>query len=259
MSDSLPEIAQVVFNDLTYLVENLRMPAIEDILPADELADHFAGFFPNGLELGRIDGRTYGLAYVFSTPILFSNADLFRAAGLDPDAPPATWDEVRGAAVAIKTATGKRGFLMQPAVFPMQGVVFSNGGRIMADDRRALAPLHPRQSDGAAKTRSTREPHALGFVSWPELPADRDDADQCRGASHLWRGQSGNDPRRGAGARRCADAAVIVAGAAAATRRVVAAPRRRRLALAPWLSLAPAVLAFVVKIYAPLGHAFWLS
>ncbi|MFN6978548.1 MAG: sugar ABC transporter permease, partial [Gemmobacter sp.] len=50
-----------------------------------------------------------------------------------------------------------------------------------------------------------------------------------------------------------------MAGAAAVIRRTAAAAPRRRLALAPWAYLAPAVLAFVVWIYAPLGYAFWLS
>lgn len=39
-----------------------------------------------------------------SEPVLYYNANHFRRAGLDPDAPPATLDEVREAAVALKAA-----------------------------------------------------------------------------------------------------------------------------------------------------------
>jgi ABC-type glycerol-3-phosphate transport system substrate-binding protein len=41
---------------------------------------------------------------------LHYNRDLFAAAGLDPDSPPTTWDEVRADAKAISDATGKAGY-----------------------------------------------------------------------------------------------------------------------------------------------------
>jgi len=43
-------------------------------------------------------GRVYGLPWVQGSRVLFVNRDLFRRAGLDPDRPPQTWDELREAA-----------------------------------------------------------------------------------------------------------------------------------------------------------------
>ena len=40
------------------------------------------------------DGKLYGLPYMTDTRVLFYNKDHFRAAGLDPENPPKTWDEV---------------------------------------------------------------------------------------------------------------------------------------------------------------------
>jgi multiple sugar transport system substrate-binding protein len=51
----------------------------------------------------------YGVPYVFSTPTLFYNADLFRQAGLDPDKPPTTWAEVKQYGLQIKQRTAKLG------------------------------------------------------------------------------------------------------------------------------------------------------
>jgi multiple sugar transport system substrate-binding protein len=143
-----PDLAQIIFADFGYVAENFGVPALEDIVPADELDAHLAGLFPRGLELGRLDGKTYGLAYVFSTPVLFYNADLFRAAGLDPDAPPRTWDEVATAAIAIHTATGKAGLLtgiFGPSAYDwlFQGFIRSNGGDVMTADRTALTFAEP--------------------------------------------------------------------------------------------------------------------
>lgn len=40
------------------------------------------------------DGKTWCVQYVCSTGMLFYNKDMFAAAGLDPEQPPKTWDEV---------------------------------------------------------------------------------------------------------------------------------------------------------------------
>ncbi|MBI1953353.1 MAG: extracellular solute-binding protein [Candidatus Omnitrophica bacterium] len=45
--------------------------------------------------------RIYGLPWLAGTRILFYNRDLFGRAGLDPDRPPATWEELLQAASAV--------------------------------------------------------------------------------------------------------------------------------------------------------------
>lgn len=130
-----PDVAQLVFRDLIYIARDLGANALEDMVPAKERAELFDGMLPAGLQLGAVDGKTYGLAYTFSTPILFYNADLFRQAGLDPESPPKTWTDVRTAAEAIATKTGKHGFF--PAAygptdgtFVYQAILMSNGGKV---------------------------------------------------------------------------------------------------------------------------------
>jgi sn-glycerol 3-phosphate transport system substrate-binding protein len=44
------------------------------------------------------DGNMLSLPFNSSTPILYYNKDLFRAAGLDPEKPPRTWPDVEAAA-----------------------------------------------------------------------------------------------------------------------------------------------------------------
>ncbi|MGW1996978.1 ABC transporter substrate-binding protein [Embleya sp. NPDC001921] len=55
------------------------------------------------------DGKVYGLPVTEYALGLVYNRDLFTKAGLDPDKPPATWDEVRGAAKKISD-TGATGY-----------------------------------------------------------------------------------------------------------------------------------------------------
>lgn len=134
------DVAQLVFRDLIYAAEELGAQPLED-LAGQELTDHAAGFVPSGLALGAVNGKTYGLAYVFSTPVMFINRDLFRAAGLDPDQAPTTWAEVKTAGKTIAEKTGKHGFFAGaygPAdgTFVYQSIVMSNGGGKVRDGNR---------------------------------------------------------------------------------------------------------------------------
>ncbi|MBB3962947.1 ABC transporter substrate-binding protein [Rhizobium metallidurans] len=130
-----PDVAQLVFRDLIFIASDLGGNALEDMVPEAELKDQFSGMIPKGLELGKVDGKTYGLAYTFSTPIMFYNADLFKQAGLDPNAPPKTWADVAAAGKAIKERTGKNGFFPgaygpTDGTFVYQAIVMSNGGKV---------------------------------------------------------------------------------------------------------------------------------
>jgi len=145
-----PDIAQVVFQDLDFAAHNLGAHALDDIIPAAEIAAQTEGMSPNGLKLGVLDGKTYALAYTFSTPVLFYNADLFRAAGLDPEKPPHTWAEIESTALTIQEKTGAHGFdacIMGAnggaSDWLLQSVVLSNGGRTMSEDRKTLTFAEP--------------------------------------------------------------------------------------------------------------------
>ena len=51
-----------------------------------------------------VAGNMLSFPFNVSTPILYYNKDLFRAAGLDPEAPPKTWAEVGAAAKRLRAA-----------------------------------------------------------------------------------------------------------------------------------------------------------
>lgn len=145
-----PDVAQVVFDGLAFVKDSLGAKALEDLVPADELKADFDGMSANGLKLGVIDGKTYALPFTFSTPVLFYNADLFKAAGLDPDKPPRTWAEVEQDALTIQQKTKAHGFdagIVGAAAsgfdWLLQSVVLSNGGRTLSEDRKTLSFAEP--------------------------------------------------------------------------------------------------------------------
>lgn len=132
-----PDVVQMGYSYLNYAGENFKYANIPDIIskqsPEDKsyLQDNF---LPNVLALATTDdGKQIGLPYSVSVPVLYYNPDIFKQAGLDPNQPPHTWQEVTQAAKAIKDKTGTVGFFMQEFAdnWAQQALIESNGGQIL--------------------------------------------------------------------------------------------------------------------------------
>ncbi len=61
---------------------------------------------PNVLAYYTVNGQQYSMPFNTSTPILYYNKDAFKAAGLDPEKPPRTFDEFTEAARALTVKDG---------------------------------------------------------------------------------------------------------------------------------------------------------
>lgn len=144
---SPPDVAQLGFSDLDFTIHALGAKPLDDLVGKDAVQANFKGakypYAPTASTLGNWDGKTYGVPFVFSTPVLYYNATLFQQAGLDPAKPPKTWTEVREYAAAIKNTTGKDGVYLDCLTksskdWCFQGLVRSNGGRVVSEDRKSL-------------------------------------------------------------------------------------------------------------------------
>ncbi|MGI6147567.1 MAG: ABC transporter substrate-binding protein [Bacillota bacterium] len=91
MGGNPPDVFIVEISELPTL---LAMNACE---PLDRFAspEYLSKFFPAFLEnsYGQ-DGKLYNIPFQRSTPVFYWNKEHFREAGLDPDKPPTTWEEV---------------------------------------------------------------------------------------------------------------------------------------------------------------------
>ncbi|HWS51844.1 MAG TPA: ABC transporter substrate-binding protein [Microbacterium sp.] len=61
----------------------------------------------SAIEASMFDGANYGVPVNFTPMLMYYNKDLFQAAGLDPEAPPTTWDEL--AAMVPKLTVDENG------------------------------------------------------------------------------------------------------------------------------------------------------
>lgn len=136
-SGSSPSICMIGYNYLNYFANNFEYT---DISQLDTDGWLKSTFLPNILSLAQsADGKQLGVPMSISTPILYYNADLFQKAGVT--APPATWDEVKADAKAIKDVTGKYGFYMQEYAdnWAIQGLLESNGGKMITNGVASFA------------------------------------------------------------------------------------------------------------------------
>ncbi|OII39924.1 extracellular solute-binding protein [Plantibacter sp. MMLR14_011] len=129
---SLPDVLSVPLTEPQGLIKRGQAADLTDTLKSEGLLDSLN---PAILKLASdADGKAYGVptnAYSFG---LVYNRALFTAAGLDPDAPPTTWDEVRTAAQQITAKTGAAGFSVLTTAntggWQFTGMTYSFGGTI---------------------------------------------------------------------------------------------------------------------------------
>lgn len=67
-------------------------------------------FWPGAMKSVTWQGKTYGVPTNNETMALIWNAAIFAEAGLDPENPPATWDDLVTYSRVIKEKTGKNGY-----------------------------------------------------------------------------------------------------------------------------------------------------
>jgi sn-glycerol 3-phosphate transport system substrate-binding protein len=114
------------------------------IMPFDALGNgdrHWLDDFePAFMANSRAGGKTWGIPFQRSTILLYWNKHAFRAAaGLDPERPPQSWDEMRSMArqLTVRDASGRVtrwGVQIPSSGFPywlFQGWVTTNGGALM--------------------------------------------------------------------------------------------------------------------------------
>ena len=93
-SGNTPALALMFSIDLYSL---LSMDAIYDInsfATSAEDQEWLNGFYDGFMQNSRSGDLTYGIPWQRSTIILYYNKDAYKEVGLDPEAPPKTWDEL---------------------------------------------------------------------------------------------------------------------------------------------------------------------
>ncbi|MBB4689427.1 ABC transporter substrate-binding protein [Amycolatopsis jiangsuensis] len=159
----LEDVYYVYFTDPAQIIARHQAA---DITEAVKAVPQLADLQPRLLDTFRGEnGKLYGLPTANYTMGLVYNRELFRRAGLDPDRPPATWDEVRADAKKIAAlGNGVVGYAdyskNNQGGWHLAGWVYSMGGEVARKDgdkwvaafdddkgRAALRQLHAMRFD----------------------------------------------------------------------------------------------------------------
>jgi ABC-type glycerol-3-phosphate transport system substrate-binding protein len=106
---TLPNVFEIPLTDGKTLIENGQLADIDSYIKELAYGDQFnTDLMANGT---GADGKIYAVpAKSIYAVALHYNRNLFEQAGLDPNKPPTTWDEVRQYAKQIHDATGVAGY-----------------------------------------------------------------------------------------------------------------------------------------------------
>ena len=130
-----PAQLSVMFSiDIYELIEQDAIVAFDDVVETAEEKAWLDSFYPTLMENGRTAGKTWGIPFQRSTIVMYYNKDAFRAAGLDPEKPPATWEELVAAGKQLTKPDGSQWGVMIPSTgYPywMFGALTMQNGQVL--------------------------------------------------------------------------------------------------------------------------------
>ena len=132
-----PAQLAVMFSIDAYdLIEQDLILPFDDLVSGEAGANWLTSFYPALMANGNIEGKTWGIPFQRSTIVGYYNKDMFRAAGLDPEAPPTTWDELISVGKTL-TKDGTYGIMIPSTGYPywmFQALAIQNGKEVMSND-----------------------------------------------------------------------------------------------------------------------------
>jgi len=89
-----PDIAVLLSTDMFTLIDEDAIAPFDGLIKSDDDKAWLKSFYPAFMANSQTGGKTWGIPFQRSTVVMFWNKDAFKAAGLDPDKAPDTWDEL---------------------------------------------------------------------------------------------------------------------------------------------------------------------
>jgi sn-glycerol 3-phosphate transport system substrate-binding protein len=89
-----PNIAVLLSTDMFTLIDEDAIAPFDDLLKDAPDKLWAQSFYPAFMENSQTGGKTWGIPFQRSTIVMYWNKDAFKAAGLDPEKAPDTWDEL---------------------------------------------------------------------------------------------------------------------------------------------------------------------
>ena len=128
----------VALTDIPQPLPLREIDAIVDLSPylAAEPDSYYEDFVDGFKRNFEIDGEILGLPFQHSVPLMYYNKEMFAEAGLDPENPPTTWEEIIEVGETFQSEMPDVIPIATPGgVWILQGFVEGNGGQYSTDFR----------------------------------------------------------------------------------------------------------------------------
>jgi len=179
-----PPVTSILLStDMFTLIDEDAIVPFDELIKTDEDRAWLKSFYPGFMENSQTPGKTWGIPFQRSTIVLYYNKDAFKEAGLDPNKPPATWNEMTQYAQKLtrRDASGKVtqwGVQIPSSGFPywlFQALAIENGVNLM---NQAGTEVYYDKPEAIAAVQywvdlvTKYKVHPEGIVEWGTTPKD---------------------------------------------------------------------------------------
>lgn len=176
-----PQLSVLLSPDMYTLIDEDLIVPFDDYVSEADMADWIGGFYPAFMLNSQAEGKTWGIPFQRSTPVMYWNKEAFKAAGLDPEHAPDNWDELVtiGQALTRKDENGnvtQWGLRIPSAGFPywlFQGLAIPNGAILATDEGKKTHFDTPEVIEAARFQYDLAHKYAImapGAIEWGATP-----------------------------------------------------------------------------------------
>lgn len=183
--DSGPDFFVSLASDRFSMIDMDYIEPLDGFIASDIDREYIQGFLPEFMEDSRAHGQTWSIPFQRSTQLLYYNKEAFRQAGLDPETPPVSWDELAryaqelvkkdevgnvtqwGLGMALNKSTAHWSF----SGFSLQNSL--SDGNIMSDNGKMVFFDTPENVEILEFWRDLREKYMVmpdEIIEWSDLP-----------------------------------------------------------------------------------------
>lgn len=176
-----PQLSVLLSTEMFTLIDEDLIEPFDAYLSDEEKETWIGGFFSAFMQNSQTGGKTWGIPFQRSTPVMYWNKEAFKEAGLDPEHAPASWDELveMGKALTKTDASGnvtQWGVRIPSAGFPywlFQGLSTPAGAILANADGNKTAFDDPKVVRALEFMVSLSREHKImaeGSIAWGPTP-----------------------------------------------------------------------------------------
>ncbi|TYS14491.1 ABC transporter substrate-binding protein [Rossellomorea vietnamensis] len=157
--------ADVIINDINSVAQRAENEQVEDL--SEYIGEDFKEqYYPHLWDTVEYEGKPYAVPFNTDTRMLFYNKEAFKEAGLDPEQPPKTWEELEEYAQKLDVKDGDR--YERVGFYPLWGSIGANSWMVNGDEGQKLV------EDGEVFINTPRKVEAIEWIkSWKDRIGDK--------------------------------------------------------------------------------------